>query len=267
MAFTSTLCEHKLIEPQWASVEGYGLRNEPKIDRHDPQALETFWLLATMNGASTVGRLTMAAFSDKVGQLNMHIVAQIISSLLVLILWTLSNSTASAIAFCVLFGMTSGTVIGLPPASMANILAGTYPGDAGHHSRHGKLGHWTGMMYTAAAIPALCGPTIAGTLIAKYDTYITVQLWSGANLFISAVFMMLARWHLPCGDGEHVRVHLARMLGKRQKFTEKGKESQTDTDNTDVESQNGQWLQAPKSVQPSRSSLTVVPTAAPAQLA
>jgi MFS family permease len=168
-----------------------------------------------MNGASTIGRLTMAAFSDKTGQLNMHITAQIISSLLVLVLWSLAKSTAAAIAFCVLFGMTSGTVIGLPPASMANILAGSYNTPETQHVRHAKLGQWTGMMYSFAAVPSLAGPVIAGHLVTQYETYITVQMWAGANLMMSAGCMLVARWYLPCADGERVGVKLASLFGKK----------------------------------------------------
>jgi MFS family permease len=167
-----------------------------------------------MNGASTIGRLTMAAFSDKTGQLNMHIAAQIISSLLVLVLWSLAGSTAAAIAFCVLFGMSSGTVIGLPPASVANILAGSYRSPETEHLRHAKLGQWTGMMYSFAAVPSLAGPVIAGYLVTQFETYITVQMWAGANLMMSAACMLVARWYLPCADGERVGVKLARMLAR-----------------------------------------------------
>lgn len=211
---------------QWAALEGYGAREglEVSVQRINGKALETFWLLAIMNGASTFGRLTMAAFSDKVGQLNMHIVGQILSSLLILTLWTLSKTIDAAIAFCILFGVTSGAVIGLPPASMANILAGTYMREEDHDVRYKKLGHWTGMMYTMAAVPALAGPTIAGYLVTKYDNnYITIQMWAGANLMISAAFMLLTRWHLPCADGAYVRVKLTRLLGRQRELNEKQK--------------------------------------------
>lgn len=88
------------------------------------------------------------------------------------------------------------------------------------------------MMYSFAAIPSLVGPIVAGHLVTEYSTYITVQMWSGANLMVSAACMLVARWYLPCADGEHVRVKLARMLGK---YDDK---SANDSD-TDVEYGNG----------------------------
>lgn len=167
-----------------------------------------------MNGASTVGRMILAHFSDKMGALNMHSAAQFICSLLVLILWSLSNSETAAISFCVVFGLFSGTVIGCPPASISHILNCTYTASDLKHLAKKKLGHWTGMMYSFAAIPALTGPVIAGHLITSYDTYLTVQLWSGANLFVSFICMCVARWYLPCEDGEMVSDKLARLMGK-----------------------------------------------------
>jgi MFS transporter, MCT family, solute carrier family 16 (monocarboxylic acid transporters), member 10 len=206
------------------------------IHAASPQPLQTFWLLTIMNGASTIGRLTMAAFSDRTGQLNMHIIAQIVSSLLVMILWALAGSTTAAIAFCVFFGMFSGAVIGLPPASMANILNCTYNTPSTKVIAHGKLGQWTGMMYSFAAIPSLVGPVVAGHLVTEYSTYITVQMWAGANLMISALCMIAARWYLPCYDHELVSVKVARMLGRHHdemsEDKDKGKGSDTEDEMT-----------------------------------
>ncbi|KAF2258529.1 MFS general substrate transporter [Lojkania enalia] len=212
---------------EWAAVSGYGTRDGSSVPIHlekaDSQSLQTFWLLTIMNGASTIGRLTMAGFSDKTGKLNMHVVSQIISSLLVLVLWTIAGSTSAAIAFCVLFGMFSGAVIGLPPASVANILDCTYNTPSTKHIGHSKLGQWTGMMYSFAAIPSLVGPVVAGHLVTQYSTYITVQIWAGANLMVSAVCMIVARWYLPCYDGERIGDKIAELLGGGECAT-KGKE-------------------------------------------
>lgn len=176
--------------------------------------LETFWLLTIMNGASTVGRMLLAHFSDKVGALNMHIGSQFISSLLTLILWTLAGSEKDAITFCVVFGVFSGMVIGLPPASVGNILNCSYTTADSRHLAKKKLGHWTGMMYTFAAIPALTGPVISGHLITQFNTYITVQMWSGTNLMLSFACMLVARWYLPCESGHSFKTRFLQVLGK-----------------------------------------------------
>jgi MCP family monocarboxylic acid transporter-like MFS transporter 10 len=176
--------------------------------------LQTFWLLVILNGASTIGRMLLAHFSDKIGAVNMHIGSQFTAAMLALLLWSLASSETAAIAFCVVFGVFSGMVIGLPPASIGNILNCSYTAPETRHFAKKKLGHWTGMMYTFAAIPALTGPIIAGHLITHYKTYLTVQMWSGANLMISCCCMIVSRWYLPRADGMPVKEVLVRRFSK-----------------------------------------------------
>lgn len=177
---------------EWAVAEGFGYRptaaDGANSDLPHPEAqgrVQTMYLLATMNGASTLGRVSSAYFCDHFGALNVHFVVTLISSLLVLILWSLTNTLEATWAFVTIFGAFSGAVIGLPPASVAYIL-GPDPED------QAKLGQWTGMMYTVAGLPSLIGPIIAGHLISEFGTFLTVQLWSGACIFLSAVCMACA---------------------------------------------------------------------------
>jgi MCP family monocarboxylic acid transporter-like MFS transporter 10 len=148
--------------------------------------MRAFWLLSIMNATSTLGRLSSAYLCDHFGAMNVHCFVTTIASLLVLILWTLADTVKAAIGFVVVFGVFSGAVIGLPPASVAHIL-GPDP------AAQAKLGQWTGMMYSCAAVFALTGPVIAGHLITEFaNDFRTVQLWSGACMFISACCMAMA---------------------------------------------------------------------------
>jgi MCP family monocarboxylic acid transporter-like MFS transporter 10 len=167
--------------------------------------MQTFWLLAITNGSSTVGRLFLSGFGDAIGALNLHFITTFICGILILTLWVLAKALPAAIAFCVFFGIFSGAVIGLPPASISNILECTYVEESNKHKAAAKLGQWTGMMYSIAAIPSLVGPIIAGHLISKYNTYITVQVWSGTMLILSVCCMCVSRWYLPLRNGDHAR--------------------------------------------------------------
>jgi MFS family permease len=179
---------------EWAVNEGFGYRKaintglnagiEAKPARN---SIETFWLLSIMNASSTIGRLGSAYLCDHFGALNVHATVTAVASILVLALWTLASNLSSAVAFVVIFGAFSGAVIGLPPASVAYILGPTPEAQA-------KLGQWTGMMYSCAAVFALTGPVIAGHLITEYSTFLTVQLWSGACMAMSATCMGGAIW-------------------------------------------------------------------------
>ncbi|KAI7219170.1 MFS general substrate transporter [Hortaea werneckii] len=178
---------------EWAAREGLGYRDSTPSGfniglenevHHD--AIRTFYLLAIMNGSSTLGRLSSSYLCDLFGALNVHAVVTFVASMLCLVLWTLAKTVPAAIAFVVTFGVFSGAVIGLPPASMAYLLGPNPEAQA-------RLGQWTGMMYSAAGIFALTGPLIAGHLISAYgNNFLTVQLWSGACMMLSAGCMAIA---------------------------------------------------------------------------
>ncbi|KAK3720587.1 hypothetical protein LTR37_003636 [Vermiconidia calcicola] len=179
---------------EWAASTGLGYKDnipggidDVDLDREVPKdAIRTFYLLSIMNATSTLGRVSSAYLCDHFGALNVHAVVTFVASLLVLLLWTMAKTTSAAIAFVVLFGVFSGAVIGLPPASVAYIL-GPDP------IAQSRLGQWTGMMYSTSAVFALTGPVIAGHLITQFGgNYLTVQCWSGACLFLSAVCMSMA---------------------------------------------------------------------------
>ncbi|KAB8339045.1 hypothetical protein FH972_021981 [Carpinus fangiana] len=187
---------------EWAAHHGFGIKDVPPgLDislgpeqEVQHEAIRTFWLLSIMNASSTFGRLFSAAFAEGWGAVNIHMSATFIASLLLLCLWPFATTLGPALAFVIIFGAVSGAVIGLPPASIANILGRTDP------LAQARLGQWTGMMYTAAAIPALVGPVIAGHLITEYsNNYLTVQLWSGFCLFLAALCMLLSRIYLTKG--------------------------------------------------------------------
>ncbi|KAF2768533.1 MFS general substrate transporter [Teratosphaeria nubilosa] len=179
---------------EWAVNAGVGYRGHRHPAPDDAStltgALQTWALLGIMNASSTVGRVGGAYASDKlkrfgIGALHIHTVVLTVASILLFAFWTTADIVSAAIAFVVCFGAFSGAVIGLPPASVAYIL----------ELDHGqsRLGQWTGMMYSCAALPALTGPLIAGHLITEYDNnFITVQMWTGACLFLAAVCMGMA---------------------------------------------------------------------------
>lgn len=177
---------------EWAVSEGFGFRALASVGENaglptNPASgqIHTYWLLAIMNGSSTGGRIGSAYLCDKVGALNVHATVMLVASLLCLILWSMAHTLQSALAFVVVFGVFSGAVIGLPPASVAYIL-GPSP------ERQKRLGQWTGMMYFCSAVFALAGPIIAGHLITEFKTFLTVQLWSGACLFLGSCCIFAA---------------------------------------------------------------------------
>ena len=107
-----------------------------------------------------------------------------ISSILILTFWPLTNTLGAALAFVILFGIVSGTVIGLPPACIASLLS---------ESEQRRLGQWTGMMYTLTATFSLLGPTLVGQLVSSFG-YLTIVGWSGGSLMAASVCTVVARY-------------------------------------------------------------------------
>ncbi|KAF4551549.1 Hypothetical protein D9617_13g100500 [Elsinoe fawcettii] len=160
--------------------------DQPPNTPCNPPGLRTYWLLAIMNAASCVGRLSSSFLCDHFGALRVHSIVTLVAGTLCFTLWMLARTLPHAIAFVVLFGAFSGSVIGLPPASMAAIL-GREP------AAQAKLGQWTGMMYTAAAPFALTGPVIEGVFIGRFGFGSgAIQAWSGACLVGSGGLMWAA---------------------------------------------------------------------------
>lgn len=152
---------------------------------HD-DAIRTFYLLAIMNVSSSVGRIGGGVLGERFGSVFIHSVVTFVAAILCGILWPLVPDVAGAIAFVILFGMFSGAVIGMPPASMMFIL------ERDPKANKNRVGQWVGSMYTFAAIWALTGPLIAGALIQETGAYLGMQLWSAICLLLAAVCMGIA---------------------------------------------------------------------------
>lgn len=177
----------------WASQEGIGFDGEhhpmcmenPSACQYNGLKLKTYWLLAIMNGTSSVGRLSSSFLCDRFGALNVHAFVSLLSAALCLFMWVHLKTLEGGIAFVCIFGAFSGSVIGLPPASMAAILG----------PEQKKLGQWLGQTFFIAAPFALTGPVIEGYLVSRYKiNYLTIQIFSGLCLLSSAMFMISAKW-------------------------------------------------------------------------
>jgi len=191
----------------WAAATGIAFRGNSRPEGIPPNAIETFALLSMMNGSSFIGRLLSAGIADHLGSygaLHVHGFVTAAASILLMAFWTTANTVGKAIGFVLLFGMFSGAVIGLPPASMAFIIGKT------DKLAQARLGQRVGMMYSIASLPALVGPLIAGHLITQFGTFLAVQLWSGGCLMASAACMGVCMYYerrcLPrrtslCADG------------------------------------------------------------------
>jgi len=114
-----------------------------------------------------------------------HSIATMLAAVFTLTLWPLVSTTEGAVAFCILFGISGGVIVGMPAAGMAYLIP---------HSHRQSLGHWTGQMWCQASVFALGGSLITGALVKNGGTadYDSVGYWSGACLFVAAILQLVA---------------------------------------------------------------------------
>lgn len=84
--------------------------------------LDPIYLLPIMNAASIPGRLFPTMLSDTVGPLNVQIPAIFISAIL-MFAWLAVKTLPSLLVVAVLYGVSSGSFLALPPAAVASLTA------------------------------------------------------------------------------------------------------------------------------------------------
>ena len=131
---------------------------------------------------SFFGRTVPNLIADKLGRFNVMVVMTLLSGILCLALWLPGRSNATSIVFAVLFGISSGAVIGIGPVLIASI------------SPMRELGTRMGTILAIAAIGTLTAPPI-GTAIAQKSggDFTYSALFAGLDFLIAGVVVWLLR--------------------------------------------------------------------------
>lgn len=93
----------------------------------------------------------------------------LLTTIIVLGLWLPSSGTGATIAFCLVFGFSSGAVVSILPACIAQI------------SHIHQIGVRTGALFSVVAVAVLIGSPIGGQLVLN-DGFRSMQGFSGAML-------------------------------------------------------------------------------------
>nr|WNZ75668.1 hypothetical protein [Trichoderma harzianum] len=139
------------------------------------------YLFALINAGSFLGRVFAGSVAKYLGQFNVITVACYASGLL-MFCWLKITSTAGLIVLAILFGATSGIIIGLMYTTISHT--------ADHPS---KIGTYIGMSTFLIGFGALGGTPITGALIDRYGGYSQGIIFSGAVLMTGAVLFTGAR--------------------------------------------------------------------------
>ncbi|PYH35020.1 MCT family MFS transporter [Aspergillus neoniger CBS 115656] len=153
-----------------------------QAQRHGMSPTLASYLIPVLNAASFPGRIIPPYLADVFGRFNLMILMTLASGILVLALWLPSTGNAPAIVFSALYGFTSGTVVSLAPALVAQI------------SEIREIGVRSGTYFCIVSFAALTGTPIAGALLpdplggsyTKLFVFCAVVMLAGTGFYCAA---------------------------------------------------------------------------------
>ncbi|KAH8728572.1 major facilitator superfamily domain-containing protein [Phaeosphaeriaceae sp. PMI808] len=145
------------------------------------------YLLAVINASSTFGRIIPGVLADKFGRLNLFAFGGIGTGIMAFCI-NEPKTNATIIIYCMFFGFVSGTIIS--SASAAISLCTSDPRN---------LGAYMGMGMGLSAFAVLIGPPINGVLLARYDGFSGVAIFSGVVCLSGGFLALFSKTLTPGG--------------------------------------------------------------------
>ncbi|CAM0134996.1 hypothetical protein VKS41_000429 [Umbelopsis sp. WA50703] len=139
-------------------------------------------LIAMISGCNFAGRITTGYIGDRIGRLNMLIIAMIISAICNLVIWPLSPHLSGLSAFSCIFGFFCGTYFTMMAAVTAYI------------SKMDKFPS-AFSVFLMSNIAASFGPPIAGAIQSgtNPNSFLSVQMFAGACFLFGAILMFVLK--------------------------------------------------------------------------
>ncbi|KNG83963.1 MFS monocarboxylate transporter [Aspergillus nomiae NRRL 13137] len=139
-----------------------------------------FYLLSMLNAGSTFGRVLPNFVADHTGPLNVLTPAATATAILAFA-WIGVHNVPGIIVLAVLYGLTSGGFVSLPPVVMASMTKDIR-----------TLGTRLGMVFSTTSFGLLIGTPIGGAILDSTHKYLGVQLFTACCLITaSSIFAAL----------------------------------------------------------------------------
>lgn len=142
-----------------------------------------FYLIAVMNGVSSVGRLTTGYISDKAGRFNTLLVSAVIALVAMLVIWLPfgQHHLAALYVFIAIFGFMTGCWMALVPSTIGQLC------------RADEFGRYYGSSYFVASLATLVCIPISGELVQSVGATAMVGFYCAVLAFGTATFAA-SRW-------------------------------------------------------------------------
>ena len=153
------------------------------IDVLDTSTEMAFDLLAVLNAASLIGRLSSSILASKIGVTRLLPIS-VVSLALLLFGWREVSDLGGFAVFCILFGIFSGTLIAANPVVVAHPVISPSAS---------VIGTRLGMQWFTSSLGVLVGAPIAGVLGAdgSADAFQRLQAFSGAIMVGGFLFLLV----------------------------------------------------------------------------
>ncbi|PLN78080.1 monocarboxylate transporter [Aspergillus taichungensis] len=150
-----------------------------------------FYLLAMLNAGSTFGRVFPNLVADHIGPLNV-LTPAVTATAILAFAWLGVHNVPGIIVLAVLYGLTSGGFVSLPPVVMVTLTKDL-----------GDLGTRLGMVFAVTSVGLLIGTPIGGAILSDTHQYMGVQLFTACCLIASAAVFATLRF---LRTGAHLRI-------------------------------------------------------------
>lgn len=146
-----------------------------------------FYLLAIVNGTSTVGRILTGFIAANLGPLEMTTLALSCCAVL-LFSWIAVHGSAGIVVWSVFWGLMSSVIVALPGAIIPLLCPSI-----------SVIGTRTGMYWAVAGLGVLIGSPVAGALIISGPSGVVwwhLQVFSGLCMVLGAVLLVYPSIHV-----------------------------------------------------------------------
>lgn len=152
---------------------------------HGISSIQSSNIVGIACAMNAIGRLVLGYFADRIGRLNMFMIASTFAGLFCMLLWPFAKTYETMMAFAVLFGFTCGIYYALAPPITAAVV--------GSDNISGGLS----ILFLASAI-AGTGPPIASAIqqATLGGGYLGVQMFSGAVYIFGSFICICLKWKM-----------------------------------------------------------------------
>ena len=147
---------------------------------------------------NAIFKIILGYGADKVGKLNMLVTCSLLSAISIFALWFIPTP-GTFVSFVVLFGVFSGVIISLLPASLMDLF-----GPQHYHST-------SGFMYFVRGVGSLLGSPIAGLFInsrsnnvLQTSDYRGTIIYNGLTLLVGALCFTVLRLKISLVGTDHM---------------------------------------------------------------